>query len=404
MSAVENMDDKTPREQQSRGGVTPFPVQAEDKAPPPAEVRAAPPEAVPPSVRPARRRRGFGRFLLMAAVPLALVVGGAYVWVTGGRVQETENANLLQPRLSIAAQEAGRIVESNVSENMRVKAGDVLFVVDPEPYRIALAQADAALAAARLNVEQLRSAYSQAQSKEKVTASDVAYYQSELERQQTLTQKGVGTQAALDSARRDLVNAEDEHAAAVQAVSGALAALGGDTGIRTDDHPLVLSALAARDQAAYSLGQTTVRAPADGLISQAQSFKTGQLVAVGTPLFSLVETGDTWVEANFKETQLTHMKVGQKAEITLDTFPDMPLEATVQSIGAGTGAEFSLLPAQNATGNWVKVTQRIPVRLKIDSRDAELLLRTGMSATVSVDTGKARGWPKFVSSALAAIR
>ena len=136
------------------------------------------------------------------------------------------------------------------------------------------------------------------------------------------------------------------------------------------------------------LAQTTVRAPADGVISQSTAFKVGQYVAAGTPLFSLVETGDTWVEANFKETQLTHMKVGQKAEIVLDTYPDHPFKATVESIGAGTGAEFSLLPAQNATGNWVKVTQRIPVRLKVEDAEAgRCALRTGMSATVSIDTG-----------------
>lgn len=396
MSTAANVNQKKDAE------IKPFPAPATPEPTAeasPANVPAAP--AVTLQAKPARRRRGLGRYLMMAVVPVALAAGGSYVWVTGGRIQETENANLLQSRLTIASQAAGRIVTANIAENQSVKAGDVLFVVDPEPYRIALAQAEAALAAARLNVEQLRSAYSQAQSKEKVTASDVTYYQSELDRQSTLTRKGVGTQSAFDSAKRDLVNAEDEHAAAIEAVSGALAALGGDPAIETDAHPLVRSALAARDKAAFDLGQTTVKAPADGVIAQAESFKTGQLVAVGTPLFSLVETGDTWVEANFKETQLTNMQVGQKADVTLDTFPDRPLSATVESIGAGTGAEFSLLPAQNATGNWVKVTQRIPVRLKIDSSEAELLLRTGMSATVSVDTGIARGWPKLFATAMA---
>ena len=128
----------------------------------------------------------------------------------------------------------------------------------------------------------------------------------------------------------------------------------------------MLAAQATRDKAAFDLAQTTIRAPADGVVSQASSFKVGQYVAAGTPLFTLVETGDTWIEANFKETQLTHMKVGQTADVVLDTYPGVDFKATVASIGAGTGAEFSLLPAQNATGNWVKVTQRIPVRLKLD--------------------------------------
>ena len=365
------------------------PVEVE--LPKPAVVAVAPPAAVP---APRAKRRG-GRFVLMLVVPLLLAVGGGYYWVTGGRYEETENANLRQARVNVASEVAGRVASQNVAENRQVRAGDVLFEIDPEPYRIALAQADAAVAAARLNVEQLRAAYSQAKAQEQTAAGDVAYFQSELARQDELTGKGVGTRAALDSARRDLNKARDEHAGAGQSVAGALAALGGDPAIETDRHPAVLAALSARDKAAFDLSQTTVRAPADGVIAQASAFKTGQYVTTGTPLFSLVETQDAWVDANFKETQLTHVKPGQKAEIVLDTYPDSPLEATVEAIGAGTGAEFSLLPAQNATGNWVKVTQRIPVRLKVETADAELALRTGMSATVSIDTGKARGLPDF---------
>ena len=144
-----------------------------------------------------------------------------------------------------------------------------------------------------------------------------------------------------------------------------------------------------------------MRAPADGVISQASSFQAGQLVAAGSALFSLVENGDNWVEANFKETQLTHLHPGQEAEIRFDTFPDKPMKAVVESIGAGTGAEFSLIPAQNATGNWVKVTQRIPVRLKVEDLDAAMTLRTGMSATVEVDTGVTRGLPALFGAAFA---
>ncbi len=241
----------------------------------------------------------------MAAVPLALIAGGSYVWVTGGRFQETDNANLRQARVTIASEASGRIVETQIADNKPVKAGETLFVVDPEPYRIALAQADAALAAARLNVEQLRAAYSQAQAQEKVAAGEADYFQSELDRQAALSKKGVSTQATLDSARRDLLKAQDELAAAQQSVIGAKAALGGDPAIETDKHPTVLAALAARDKAAYDLKQTIVSAPADGVVYQAASFKPGQLVAAGTPLFTLVETGESWVDANFKETQLT---------------------------------------------------------------------------------------------------
>lgn len=373
-------------------------VELEQPLPPPA---ATVPQIQVQPVAPVRKRR-LGRLLLMTVVPLALVVGGGYVWVTGGRFQETENANLEQAKLTITSEAAGRIINVDVTDNAVVKAGDTLFTIDPEPYRIALAQADAALGTARINVEQLRAAYSQALAQERVDAGQVEYLQSEFNRQSALSAKGIATQSALDSARNDLDKAQDERAAASEAISSALAALGGDPSIATDKHPTVLSALAQRDKAAYDLAQTTIRAPVGGMIAQASSVKVGQYVSAGTPVFSLVETGDTWVDANFKETQLTHMKPGQSADIVLDTYPDRTFKATVDSIGAGTGAEFSLLPAQNATGNWVKVTQRIPVRLKVDPTDANVALRTGMSASVSVDTGVSRGFGGLFGTAHAA--
>lgn len=341
------------------------------------------------------------RFALMALVPLALLAGGTYFWVTGGRYEETENANLRQARIAVTSEVAGRIVNVNIRENQIVKQGETLFVIDPEPYRIALAQADASLGSARLKVDELRAAYSQAIANQRVSEEEVNYFQAELDRQSELTKKGVGTAAALDSARRDLIKANEELSAAKEQVAGALAALGGTTDIETDKHPTVLAALAARDKAQFDMSQTTIKAPGDGVVYQASSIKPGQFVTIGTPLFALVETGDTWIDANFKETQLTHVKVGQEAEVILDTFPDRPLKAVVDSIGAGTGAEFSVLPAQNATGNWVKVTQRIPVRLKVEAPDGGLMLRSGMSATVSVDTGKSRGFGSLFGTAFA---
>ncbi len=370
----------------------------------PAPVVAPEAVAVPDTPAPAPRkkaRRG-GRFVLMLVVPLALAAAGAYVYVTGGRYEETENANLRQARISIASDTAGRVVTADIAENQVVEKGDLLFAIDPEPYRIALAQADAAVAAARLDVEQLRAAYNQAMAQERSAASEVDYSQSQYDRAADLADKGINTKSSLDQARNDLDKARQQLSVAKQGIESARAALGGDPGIETDRHPAVMAALAARDKAAYDLARTTVRAPASGIIAQASSFKAGQFVAVGTPLFSLVETDDTWIDANFKETQLTHMKPGQKAEVVLDTYPDRTFEATVQAVGAGTGAEFSLLPAQNATGNWVKVTQRIPVRLRVSDPDAKLALRTGMSATVTVDTGVSRGLPRIFGHAVAA--
>ncbi|MEI9416693.1 HlyD family secretion protein [Mesorhizobium sp. Cs1321R2N1] len=367
-----------------------------------APAQPAAPVAVAPLVQSApKKKRRIGRFFLMFALPAALIVGGGYVWVTGGRYQETENANLQQAKVSIASDTAGRIVQVAISDNQTVKQGDLLFAIDPEPYRIALAQADAAVAAARLNVEQLRAAYGQAMAQEKSASSEVAYAQSQYDRAADLAQKGINAKSSLDEARNDLDKAKQQLAVAEQGIVSAKAALGGNPDIETDKHPTVMSALAARDKAAYDLAQTTVKAPADGLVYQAASFKVGQYVGSGTPLFALVETGDTWIDANFKETQLTNMKPGQKAEIVVDTYPGRTFEATVKAIGAGTGADFSLLPAQNATGNWVKVTQRIPVRLELTDPDAKMALRTGMSASVTVDTGVARGWPSIFGHATA---
>ncbi|RVA53637.1 HlyD family secretion protein [Mesorhizobium sp. M7A.F.Ca.CA.004.09.1.2] len=370
----------------------------------PAQPPAAPPAVAPP-VQPApvpvKKKRRLGRFLLMVALPAALAVGGGYVWVTGGRYQETENANLQQAKVSIASDTAGRIVKVDIFDNQLVKQGDELFAIDPEPYRIALAQADAAVAGARLNVEQLRAAYGQSMAQQKSDASQVAFAQSQFDRAADLAQKGINAKSSLDEAKNDLDKAKQQLAVAEQGIISAKAGLGGNPDIETDKHPTVMAALAARDKAAYDLAQTTVKAPADGIVSQASSFKVGQYVGSGTPLFSLVETGDTWIDANFKETQLTHMKPGQKAEIVVDTYPGRTFEATVKAIGAGTGAEFSLLPAQNATGNWVKVTQRIPVRLELIDADAKMALRTGMSATVTVDTGVARGLPSIFGHATA---
>ncbi|WP_444453279.1 HlyD family secretion protein [Rhodobacter capsulatus] len=336
--------------------------------------------------------------LLMAALPVALIAVGGWVWLDSGRYESTENAAVQQARISVASDISGRVTEVFVKDNDVVKAGQPLFRVDPAPYQIALAQADAALAQARLQVDQLRAAYNLALAQEKVAQDTADYLASELKRQQAITGRGAGTESALDAARHDASSAEESLAAAKQSVAAALAALGGDPKVETDAHPTVQAALTARDKAAYNLGLTEVKAPADGVIYKADSFKPGQFVAAGASLFSLVETGDTWIEANFKETQIGKMAPGQKATIEFDTFPGEEFEATVAAVGAGTGAEFSLLPAQNATGNWVKVTQRVPVMLRLAPGSEAPALRTGLSAAVTVDTKAATNLDALVSN------
>lgn len=326
------------------------------------------------------------RKLLMAALPLVVVAGGLWAWLDSGRYEETDNAAFQQARISVASDLSGRVTAVHVADSTVVKAGTPLFQVDPEPYRLALAQADAALAQARLGVEQLRAAYFLAVAQEKVAQDALDYYTTEMKRQQAITGRGAGTESALDEARHNANAARETRAAATQTVQSALSGLGGNPDIETDAHPSVQAAIVARDKAAYNLSLTTVKAPADGTIYRADSFKAGQFVTAGASLFTLVESGDVWVTANFKETQIGRMAPGQHATVEFDTFPGRDFDAVIETIGAGTGAEFSILPAQNATGNWVKVTQRVPVRLRLTEDSDTAGLRAGLSAAVTVDT------------------
>lgn len=339
-------------------------------------------------------RRNLRRIGLMLSLPVMLLAAGSYVWLTGGRYETTENASLRQGRVSISAAVEGRVTEVMVHDDMVVKAGAPLFQIDPQPYRIALDQADAALATARLSVRQLQAVYAQSLAGAETAANDVAYFQTQYDRQHELLGRGVATQTSLDDAGRALHNADEAKVGADQAINRALAALGGKADGEIDSHPSVLAALAAREQVAFDLKRSLVVAPGGGIIAQAEAFRVGGYVNPGAPLFALVETGDTWLDANFKETQIGGMQVGQPATVEFDTFPGREFEAHVSAIGAGTGAEFSLIPAQNATGNWVKVTQRIPVRLTLDPGEGLPDLRMGMSATVTVDTACRPGLPR----------
>ena len=351
-------------------------------SPPPAAGAAAPaPEA------PARKKGGGRRVALMVVVPLILVAGGAYFWLTGGRYEDTDNAYVTQPIVSISPDVAGRIIEIDVKENQAVKRGDLLFKLDPAPFRIALDQANASLAAARLNVQQLKVNYTSARAKLAADQQMLDIQQRTQQRNTDLAAKGVASQTTVDQGALAVQQAQQAVDLDKQSVAGALAALDGNANINVDDHPTVKTALAAVESAELNLDKTTVVAPGAGVVSQIPSFNVGQYVGEGTTIVSLVETSDTWVEANFKETQLENIKVGQPVDVSVDSYPGVTLHGTVDSLSAATGAQFSLIPAQNATGNWVKVVQRVPVRIKLTT-DADHPLRSGMSAYVVVDTGR----------------
>jgi membrane fusion protein (multidrug efflux system) len=367
--------------------------ETEPKAPIVAPAVAAAPAPVPaPEAKP---KRGSRRFVIMAIVPAILVAVGLWFWLTGGRYASTDNAYVQQDRVTITADIPGRIVDVAVKTNQHVKKGDLLFRLDPEPYRITLAEDEAALASARLSVEQLRSTYQMALTEEQQARTDVDFAQRSFDRQQDLLKKGVASQATYDQAEQTLRAAEKTLTQATEKASSAVAGLGGDPNIKTDQHPAVLAAIAKRDQAALDLAHTETRAPVDGVVSQTGPLQVGGYVsspqAMPTALLSLVETGDTWVDANFKETDLTKMLPGQKATIWIDAYPGHTYQGEVASIGAGTGSMFSVLPAQNATGNWVKVVQRVPVRIRFSEPTNNLPLRMGLSASVEVDTESGAG-------------
>jgi membrane fusion protein (multidrug efflux system) len=392
------------------------PAQQPQSAPAPA-APAAPAAAQPaePAADAPKKKNGSRRLILMVAVPLVLVVGGGWFWLTGGRYEDTDNAYVTQPIVSISPDISGRITEIHAQENQVVKAGDVLFKLDPSSYQIALDQAKAqvgqantavdqantAVAAARLNVAQLRVAYTTAKTKLVADQAALTIQQRTQGRNTDLASKGVATQTTVDEGQLAVQQAQQAVDLDQQSVQSAIAALDGNPDIATDDHPTVKTALAAVStaQAAVktaeaavaaaelNLKKATVTAPADGIISQIGSFNVGQFVGAGTTIVSLVETDNTWVEANFKETQLEQIKVGQPAKVAVDAYGGPALTGTVESIGAATGAQFSLIPAQNATGNWVKVVQRVPVRIKVTPNDDQPL-RSGMSAAVTVDTGR----------------
>ncbi len=341
------------------------------------------PAARPPARTLAARLR---KFALMALVPLLLAAGALWYYVANDHFVSTDNAYVRQDKVSISAELSGRIVEVGVREDQPVRAGQLLFRIDPEPFRIAMAQADAGIAAAQVRVIGAETAYQTTGVDIASAREGVTFYTAEYRRQSELMRSGFTTRArleaaehALSDARAKLANAEGEAIKARAALATGSAAPG--------VNPAVLAGQVQKRQAAYNLGKTEVRAPIAGVISQADRLQVGQMMTQGLPAVSIVVSDRSWVEANFKETDLKNMRVGQSAELTLDAYPDLKLRGHIASIGAGTGSEFSVLPAQNANGNWVKVTQRIPVRIAIDSKPSRVLI-AGLSTHVRVDTAR----------------
>jgi membrane fusion protein (multidrug efflux system) len=341
-----------------------------------------------------------GRLVLLGLGPLVLLVGGTYYYVVSGRYVTTENAYLKADKIAVGTDVSGPVAMVAVGENDMVAQGQILFAIDERRYRIALARKEAELRSARQEVEALRALHRQKVAELEVTMQEVRFYESEFKRSEGLKKGGHVSQANFDKTRRDLLVARHRVEAVRQDIAGTLASLGGDPEVPTDHHPNVLEALTERERAQLDVLRTTVVAPLSAIVSNID-LQVGEYVTAGTPVFSLVAADRVWVRANLKETDLTHVRVGQRARVTVDAYPDHSWPAMVASISPATGAEFALLPPQNASGNWVKVVQRVPARLELERRPSDPPLRAGMSVEVEIDTKVERSLPGLVDSALA---
>ncbi len=355
------------------------------------------PAASEPPARKSRARRIVRPTLLLLGPLVALTVGG-YAYYTSGQVVETDNAYVQADVAIISARVAGPIDTLNVRENDRVHAGDVLFTIDPRPYQVLLDRGNAQLSAIDDVVESTRASYRQVLEQLALDRTDAAYEQRELDRLAALSERKLASEVDVDEARHDRDVAHQKIAVTERSLDQIRARLGGDLALPVTEQAAYLAAKSMRDAAALDVEHTVVRAPLNGIASKVPV--VGEYVAPGTPVMTVVADSEMWIEANFKETDLTHVSVGQPVEVRIDTYPDRRWRGKVTSISQATGAVFSVIPAQNATGNWVKVAQRIPVRVSIEPSNDGIELRAGMSAIVDIDTGYERPAPRWVRALL----
>lgn len=335
-----------------------------------------------PDVPPARSR---WRVPLMLSVPIIAVVAGLWYWFGSPGEVSTDNAYVKADVVSIAGEITGLVVKVNVRENQHVKAGDILYTIDPSTFHVAIAQADAQIATAQAQVTALQSDVGANAADLAGARDDLALAQANYSREKALMDRGFNTRARIDVAQHAVASARDRLASIQAQVEKARAQLA--TGAQVPGvNPAIAAARAQRSAAELNLERTVIRAPAAGTVTQTGRLMVGQMAFPGVPMLSLVRDGGARVDANFKETDLAHMRPGQPADLWFDAYPGLKLKGHVESIGAGTGSEFSILPAQNATGNWVKITQRVPVRIAIDGKSDRPLI-AGLSSTVTVHVG-----------------
>jgi membrane fusion protein, multidrug efflux system len=342
------------------------------------------------SAKPARSGRKRLRMILLVALPTIAALIGSGFYIMGGRYISTDNAYVGAQKVLITPDISGKIVHVAVLEGQRVKPGDELFTLDPVPYRLALASAQAKLDAAKTAYDKLKTTLGSLTMLVDLADKNVALKQRDLDRKTKLVEKRVGSKADVDTAASTMLTAKLQAQFAKQQLQTTLSQLLGNPNLPLADFPEYAQAKAARDDAQRNLDHTIVRAPISGTATQVDNIQLGRFVAAGTPVLSVIDDHNLWVDANPKETDITYLRVGQKATLDVDSFPDHTFTGHVVAVSPGTGAQFSILPPQNATGNWVKVVQRVPVRIAFDRNEGTHLLRAGMSVNVEIDTGHSR--------------
>jgi membrane fusion protein (multidrug efflux system) len=360
-----------------------------------------PPASSHRAAEPKRTLRERLRRLLLIVFPVVLAAVGTAYYLAEEPYVSTDDAFVRAAKESINARVAGQVTEIVVVDNQRVQRGQLLFQIDPEPYQIAVDQAEARLASARLQIDSLKATYRQ-QLAELESAKDSADFdEREYNRKKALVASDWTPRAVFERAETDLKVARQHVASIGQQIANTVVALHGDPDIAVDRHPTVRAAKAQLERARLDLSYAAVTAPDDGIVTRVEDLQVGDFVNPGAAVFSLMSSRRIWIEANFRETGLTHMHPGQEAAIDVDAYPGRTFKAHVVSMSPGTGSDFAVLPPENATGNWVKVVQRLPVRLELDEIDPDRPLFSGISATARVDTGYRRTWRHPLQAALA---
>ena len=354
----------------------------------PARGPAAAPPATPMVVK--RSRVSSSRFLLLVVVPLIAAAAGFVWWLHSGRYVTTDNAYIGADKVLITPQVTGPIVAVHVVEGQKVKAGDPLFDIDPEPYRIALDLAKGRLDSAKVAFANLKSSYVSNQDQITMGEDSVRVRQADFDRKNELALRGSGTSVDRDTSMAALIQAKQILEFVRQQQATTMVKLGGSLNASIDAFPEYIQAKAGVDEAERNLRNTKIVAPINGVATQVSQIEIGRVAPAGQPVFAVVADTKLWVDANPKESDMTYVREGQPATVTVDAFPDKEWNGTICSIAPGTGAQFAILPPQNASGNWVKVVQRVPLRFCFGPKEDTSNLRAGMSAYVSVDTGRIR--------------